>query len=290
MSARVAKRRPASGVKSIVGTALLLLAAAYVLIPFYWLIIASTKSGTALFRSNTFVPSGYLIQNLRSVFTYDGSIFGQWIVNSLVYATVVSVLGTYLGTLCGYALAKYRFVGRGALLATVLGSLMIPSTVLAVPLFILERHLHLTNTYEGLILPLAVFPFGVYFMSIYSAGAVPNSLLDAGRVDGAGEWRIFHRVSLPLLVPGAVTMVLISFVGTWNNFFLPLVLMSNEHRYPLTVGLSIWNSNLGFGMTQPLYPDVILGSLVAIVPMLILFPFLQRYVARGLVMGAVAGE
>ena len=108
----------------------------------------------------------------------------------------------------------------------------------------LESFLHLNNTYQGVILPLAVYPFGVYFMAIYSLDAVPDTLLDASRIDGAGELAIFWRVARPILMPGMVTLFLLSFIGTWNNFFLPLVLLGDTNRFPLTVGLSGWASDL----------------------------------------------
>jgi multiple sugar transport system permease protein len=155
----------------------------------------------------------------------------------------------------------------------------------------LESYLHLNDTYQGVILPLAVYPFGVYFMSIYSLDAVPDTLIDASRIDGAGELTTFWRVARPILMPGMVTLFLLSFIGTWNNYFLPFVLLADTNRFPLTVGLATWASDLHqAGTSQPLYPEVLLGSLISVLPMLILFPFLQKYVARGLSFGAIAGE
>jgi multiple sugar transport system permease protein len=148
----------------------------------------------------------------------------------------------------------------------------------------------LTNTYQGVILPLVVYPFGVYFMSIFAADAVPDNLVDSARVDGAGEMRTLWQIGRPLLMPGIVTLFLLSFIGTWNNYFLPLVLLGTESRFPLTVGLSAWLSSISSVGAQPIYPEIILGSFVSVLPMLILFPFLQKYVARGLTLGAIAGE
>jgi multiple sugar transport system permease protein len=173
----------------------------------------------------------------------------------------------------------------------VLGALIVPATALVVPLFLLEHDVGLTNTYQGVILPLMVYPFGVYFMSIFAADAVPDTLIDSCRMDGAGELRTFWQIGRPILMPGMVTLFLLSFIGTWNNYFLPLVLLGTETRFPLTVGLGAWASDLDLaGAGQPLYPEVILGSLISVLPMLILFPFLQKYVARGLTLGAIAGE
>jgi multiple sugar transport system permease protein len=275
-----------------VGTALLGLAAVYVIAPVYWLLIASTKSTTQLFGTSTFLPAHLSLgANLSTLFSYENGDFKFWIINSAVYSTVTAVLATGVSTLCGYALAKYRFRLRRPLFGLVVGSLMVPATALVVPLFMLESFLHLTNSYEGVILPLMVYPFGAYFMSVYCLETVPDMLLDASRVDGAGELTIFWRVSRPILMPGMVTLFLLSFIGTWNNYFLPFVLLGSPTRYPVTVGLATWASELHLaGASQPLYPEVLLGSLISVLPMLILFPFLQKYIARGLTIGAITGE
>jgi multiple sugar transport system permease protein len=280
-------------VKVTVGTALLAVAAVYVLAPLYWLLISSTKNSAQLFATPTFLPPSRLSlgQNLSALFSFGNGDFKFWIINSAIYATVTAGLATAVATLCGYSLAKYRFRLRRAVFGMVVGSLMVPATALVVPIFMLESYLHLNNSYEGVILPLALYPFGAYFMSIYSADAVPDTLIDAARIDGASELTIFWRVARPVLVPGMATLFLLSFIGTWNNYFLPLVLLGDPGKFPLTVGLTTWASELHLaGVSQPLYPEVILGSLISVLPLLILFPFLQKYVARGLTFGAIAGE
>jgi multiple sugar transport system permease protein len=289
----LSRARRVRRLKITVGTALLVLAAVYVIAPVYWLLIASTKSTTQLFGTSTFLPAAHLSlgANLSTLFSYENGDFKFWIINSAVYSTVTAVLATGVSTLCGYALAKYRFRLRRPLFGLVVGSLMVPATALVVPLFMLEGFLHLTNSYEGVILPLMVYPFGAYFMSVYCLDTVPDMLLDASRIDGAGELTIFWRVSRPLLMPGMVTLFLLSFIGTWNNYFLPFVLLGSPNRYPVTVGLATWASELHLaGASQPLYPEVLLGSLISVLPMLILFPFLQKYIARGLTIGAITGE
>jgi multiple sugar transport system permease protein len=287
------KPRTVRRVKVGTGTALLLLAAVYVLVPIYWLLISSTKSTSQLFATSAFLPPGHLSlgSNLSTLLSFENGAFKDWFVNSIVYATVTALLATGVSSLCGYALAKFRFRMRRPLFGLVVGSLMVPSTALVVPIFMLENFLHLTNSYQGVILPLLVYPFGVYFMSVYSLDAVPDMLLDAARMDGAAELSIFWRVARPLLMPGMVTLFLLSFIGTWNNYFLPFVLLGSTTRFPLTVGLSTWASELHLaGASQPLYPELVLGSLISVLPMLILFPFLQKFVARGLTIGAIAGE
>jgi multiple sugar transport system permease protein len=309
MTATVARRRstvarhrsPAQGsgghfaqrAKATVGTAALLVVAVYVIAPIYWLVVASSKNASQLFSTSTFLPPAQLnwVSNLRSLFSYNSGDFKWWFLNSVIYAVTTATFATAVSTLAGYGLAKYRFRLRRAVFGLVLGALLVPATALVVPLFLLEHDVHLTNTYQGVILPLMVYPFGVYFMSIFSADAVPDTLIDSCRIDGAGEFRTFWRIGRPILMPGMVTLFLLSFIGTWNNYFLPLVLLGTETRFPLTVGLGAWASDLSLaGAGQPLYPEVIIGSLVSVLPMLILFPFLQKYVARGLTLGAIAGE
>jgi multiple sugar transport system permease protein len=285
--------RSATRVKTIIGTAVAAIAAIYVLAPIYWLIVASSKSTSQLFSSSAFLPPAHLswADNFRSLFTVDGGYFKYWLLNSVIYAVVTAALATAVSTLCGYALAKYRFRGRPLVVGLIVGSLLVPSTALVVPLFLLEHQFSINNSYQGVILPLLVYPFGVYLMSLFAADAVPDSLIDAARVDGSGELRAFWKVGRPLLMPGMVTLFLLSFIGTWNNYFLPLVLLGSTTHFPLTVGLSAWASDLNApGAGQPLYPEVILGSLVSVLPMLILFPFLQKYIARGLTFGAIVGE
>jgi multiple sugar transport system permease protein len=279
--------------KTTLGTALATIAAAYVIAPIYWLVVASSKNTSQLFSTSTFLPPAHLswASNFSLLFTVDGGYFKYWLLNSLIYAVVTATLATAVSTLFGYGLAKYSFRGRRIVFSLVVGSLLIPTTALVVPLFLLEDDVHLINSYQGVILPLLVYPFGVYFMWLFSADAVPNALLDAARVDGAGEFKTFWKVSRPTLMPGMVTLFLLSFIGTWNNYFLPLVLLGTTTRFPLTVGLSAWASDLNLaGAGQPLYPEVLLGSLVSVLPMLILFPFLQKYIARGLTFGAIVGE
>ncbi len=279
--------------KTTATTALLVVAAVYVLVPIYWLLVASSKSAGQLFSTNTFVLPSHpsWSTNFSSLFSYESGDFKWWFLNSFIYASVTATLATGVSAVCGYGLAKYQFKGKQAVFGLVVGSLMVPGTALVVPLFLLEHDMGLTNTYQGVILPLLVYPFGVYFMSIFAAEAVPDTLMDAARMDGAGEFKMLWQIGRPIMMPGMVTLFLLSFIGTWNNYFLPLVLLGSEHKFPLTVGLSAWASSLNVaGAGQPLYAEVILGSLVSVLPMLVLFPFLQNFVARGLTFGAVAGE
>ncbi|HEY4384168.1 MAG TPA: carbohydrate ABC transporter permease [Ktedonobacteraceae bacterium] len=193
-----------------------------------------------------------------------------------------------IATIAGYTFAKFQFPGRKVVFAIILGSIMVPGTALAIPTYLLLSKIGLINTPLAVILPSLVSPFGVFLMRMYSEQAVPNELLDAARVDGAGEIRIFWSVALRILAPGFVTVLLFSFVATWNNYFLPLLLLSNPTYYPLTLGLASWNAQASAnGGAQLLYTLVITGSLVSIIPLIVGFLFLQRYWQGGLTFGSV---
>jgi multiple sugar transport system permease protein len=197
----------------------------YFFIPIWWLFVASTKDAAGLFNGSSgalwFDETFALLPNLRDLFTYNEGIYVRWVANSLFYAIAGGAGATVLCVLAGYGFAKFRFRGRRLMLAVLLGSVMVPLTALVIPTFILFSNLHLTDTVWAVILPSLLNPFGVYLMQVYTAEAVPDELLEAARVDGAGEIKTFFRVALPLLRPAVITVLLLSIVGVWNNFFLP---------------------------------------------------------------------
>ena len=150
-------------------------------------------------------------------------------------ATLLAILG-------GYALAKFAFPGKKAVLAIIIGAVAVPGTALAVPTFLMFSKLGITNTPWSVIIPSLISPFGLYLMWVFATQAIPTELLEAARVDGANEFRTFYQIALPLLAPGTVTVLLFTTVGTWNNYFLPLIMLKNPRWYPLTLGLDAWNS------------------------------------------------
>jgi len=265
----------------------------YFLIPIWFLIVASTKNAQGLFAGSAgalwFDKNFNLIQNIHDLFTYDGGIYLQWIGNSLLYAVSGGVGATVLCVLAGYAFAKFRFRGRSFTFALLLGSVMVPLTALVIPTFLLLSYMNLTNTIWAVILPSLLNPFGVYLMRVYAIDAVPDDLLDAARVDGAGEFRTFFQVALPLMRPAVVTVLLLSIVGVWNNYFLPLAMLSSSNLYPVTVGIGLWEglaaSNNGGGTS--LWNIIIIGAFVSIVPLIIAFLALQKYWQGGLSLGSL---
>jgi multiple sugar transport system permease protein len=284
--------RPRRKRTSTILTVALLTCCAYFLAPFVWLMLASTKNDTDLF--NTFglwFGHGFrFFGNVRTAFTYENGSFGDWLLNSAFYA-VASAAGTVvLATLAGYGLAKYRFAGRRPIFSIVLGAIMIPSTALALPTYLLFAHFDLTNTPWAVILPSVVNPFALYLIMVYTQEAVDDSLIEAARIDGAGEFRIFWQIACRLLGPAMVTVFLLALVATWNNYFLPLIMLNQSRLYPVTVGLAQWaaSSNQGGG-ARVLFSTVITGSFVSILPLIASFLYLQRYWQSGLSAGSVKG-
>ncbi|MET8260173.1 carbohydrate ABC transporter permease [Micromonospora sp. NPDC005553] len=281
------RRRP----RHVWAKLLLLAMVCYFLVPVWWLVVASTKDAQGLFSgSGALWFSGFhLFDNLGDLFTFNNGEYLRWLGNSVLYAFAGGVGCTIISVLAGYGFAKFDFRGRGIVFALVLGSVMVPLTALVIPTFVMMSNVGLTDTIWAVILPSLLSPFAVYLMRVYAAVSVPDELLDAARIDGAGELRTFLRVSLPLMRPGVVTVLLLSVVGTWNNYFLPLTMLSSSKLYPLTVGIGLWSqlasSNNGGG--QSLWNLIIVGSLVSIIPLVIAFLTLQRYWQGGLAVGSL---
>ncbi|MDD7836129.1 carbohydrate ABC transporter permease [Paenarthrobacter sp. AB444] len=281
---RSAGRRRSS---TIVVTALLLVVALYFLIPVYWVLVASTKSTADLFSTNGFLfaPTFSLWDNLGRVLSYDQGIFGRWFLNSAIYAGVGALLATYFAAAGGYALAKYEFKGRNLVFGTILGGVLVPGTATALPLFLLFSQMGFANTYWSVLLPSLVSPFGLFLCRIYAQATVDTSLIEAARIDGAGELRIFHTIGLKVLTPALVTVFLFQLVGIWNNYFLPLVMLSDSELYPITLGLNNWLSQVD--RLPEFYELTTGGVLLSIIPLSIAMIVLQRFWRGGLTEGAV---
>ncbi len=283
------RRKPAKQRTSWLLTIVMLVFASYFLLPLYWLVVASTKSNDDLFSTfGLWFADFSLIDNLRSVFTAQDGVFLRWLANSFLYSVVSAVGAAFLATAAGYAFAKYSFPGKNAMFSIILGAIMVPLTALAIPTYLIFARAELTDTYAAIIIPSLVSPFGVYLMRVYAADAVDTALIESGRVDGVGELRIFFSIALRLLVPGTVTVLLFSLVATWNNYLLPLIMLNTADKFPLTVGLALWQQTAAAGSgSQAMFSTVITGSLVSIIPLIIAFLFLQRYWQSGLATGGV---
>ena len=273
-------------------TVLLWLCVLYFVLPLWWLFVSSTKDNSALFSTFGLWFGGELSlwDNLQTLFTIRGGLFTRWLINTVVYSVTAAVGATLLSAMAGYAFAKYEFPGKKVLFSATLGAIMIPLTALALPTYLLFARAGLTDTPWAIIIPSLVSPFGVYLMRVYAADAIPDTLIESARVDGAGEFRTFWQVGFRLLGPGLVTVFLFSLVATWNNYFLPLVMLNSSELYPITVGLAqLQAAASAGGGTQALFSTVITGSFVSILPLIIAFLFLQRYWQSGLATGSVKG-
>ena len=273
------------GRASWIPTALLLLGALYCLLPVAWVAIASTKSGGELFSTFTFLPGTGFTDNIADLSAYRDGVYWRWMANSLLYAGLGALLSCAVSALSGYALARYRFRGREAVFNVLLTGVLMPPVILAVPQYLLLAKADMADTYLSVLLPNILSPYGIYLARIYAAAAVPAEMVEAGRMDGAGEWRIFRSVALPMMRPGLVTVFLFQFVTVWNNFLLPYIMLGDDEKFPVTLGLF---TLLRQGSATPaLYTLVITGALLAIIPLIALFLVIQRFWSLDLLSGAV---
>lgn len=261
----------------------------YSLLPLAWLVINATKTQQGLRDSFGlwFAGDFALWDNITRALTYDDGAFFRWFLNTLLYVVAGAGGATLIATLGGYGLAKFNFPGKSGIFAVIIGAVAVPGTALAVPTFLLFSTVELTNNPLSVIIPALVAPFGLYLMWVYSTDAVPVELLDAARIDGAGEFRTFRSVAVPLLGPGVVTVLLFTTVANWNNYFLPLIMIRDPSWFPLTVGLNSWNAQASIAGGEAIFDLVITGSLLMIIPIIVIFLFLQRFWQSGLAAGSV---
>ncbi|WP_200306364.1 carbohydrate ABC transporter permease [Streptomyces adelaidensis] len=270
---------------ALVPTLTLLLGAIYCLLPVAWVLIAATKSGSELFSTFTFFPGTGFADNVSDLNAYRDGVYWKWMGNSALYAGVGALLSTAVSAVSGYALAIYRFRGRETIFNVLMAGVLMPPVILAIPQYLLMAKADLADSYWSVLLPLILSPYGVYLSRIYAAAAVPTDVVEAGRIDGASEWRIFTRVALPMMVPGLVTVFLFQFVAVWNNFLLPYIMLSDDEKFPITLGLF---TLLEQGSNTPaLYTLVITGALLAVIPLIALFLVIQRFWSLDLLSGAV---
>ncbi|MCZ4067001.1 carbohydrate ABC transporter permease [Microbacterium sp. H37-C3] len=268
------RRRRRFGPRAITYTVLAVGLALW-LIPFLWMVLGSVKTqGEILRRPPTWFPENPTGENFAQWF---GPLdFGHFFANSLIVA-VVTVLGNIVFcSMVGYALAKMEFPGKKVLFVLVMVTLMVPGVVTFVPLFVMVSSLGLVNTYPALILPFITAPIGVFLMRQFIMG-IPDALLEAARLDGAGEWRIFSRIVMPLCGPPLATLGILTFLASWNNFLWPLVAAQTEEMYTLPVALSLYST----GQNATNYGLLLAGSVLVIAPIIVLFVFLQRWFIRG---------
>jgi multiple sugar transport system permease protein len=265
------RRRRPRGLYLVLGVGLVLMLA-----PFLWMLVSSLKPEAEIQRvPATWWPQAPSLDNYRELF--DRLDFPRFFANSTLVAVAVTAGNLVFCSMVGYALAKLDFAGKRLLFGLVLVMLMVPGVVTFVPLFVLVSNLGLVNTYPGLILPFLVTPLGVFLMRQFISG-LPDELIEAARIDGAGEWRIFSRVIMPLCGPALATLGILTFLSSWNNFLWPLVVAQSEDRYTLPVALALYS----IGQNATRYGLLLAGSVVIILPVIALFVALQRYFVQGI--------
>ncbi|WP_247046351.1 carbohydrate ABC transporter permease [Arthrobacter rhizosphaerae] len=259
--------------------------ALYSLVPLWWLIVSATKSREDMFTTDPMLFSDFnLWGNIADVFAQQNGIFAIWTGNTVLYCVGGAAIATLLAAMAGYALGKYEFPGRKLVFNIILAAVLVPAILFALPLYLMFSEIQLVNTYWSVLLPSLVSPFGVFLAATFARQAIPNELLEAARIDGANEARIFWRIGLPIMSPALVTVFLYQFVAIWSNYLLPVLMLNNDTLQPLSVGLVNWRERLNEGIS---YHITITGSLLAVIPLLIAFSILQRYWRSDLTAGGV---
>ncbi len=244
--------------------------------PLVWMVLSSVKpEGEIRQFPPTLVPQDVTLENYTALF--DRMNFPQFFLNSVIVALAVTVGAVLFSAMVGYALAKIDFPGRKALFLLIMATLMVPGTITFVPLFVLVANLDLINTYAALILPFLAAPFGVFLMRQFMLD-IPDELLDAARVDGAGEFRTFFRIVLPQTGPALATLGILTFLGSWNNFLWPLVAVQSADMYTLPVALALYST----GQNTVQYGLLLAGATVIVTPILVVFLVLQRRIIQGI--------
>ena len=258
----------------------------YALFPLIWIVFSTTKSNSDLYSSNPFWFGDHNAfgENYKQLMGWSKGYYWRWIFNSIFYSTAAGVIGTFISVCAGYGLSKFKFRGSGVVQILIMAALLLPVALLTIPLYQVMHYLGLTDTAWSVIIPSCVSPFGVFLGQMYATTSVPDELLEAARIDGAGEFRTFFTMVLRLLAPAMVTIFLFIFVATWNNFLLPLMMIKSDSMKPVTLGL--------YGMLSyfdPTYGAVIQGAMFGIIPLIIIFLALQRFWQAGLAAGSVKG-
>jgi multiple sugar transport system permease protein len=288
------RRSPSRAISILIVCVLLGLLLAFFILPVLWLLLAPSKTADQLVH-NAPLSFGSLSQigtAWKHLFSFQNDAMGMWLRNSAVYSCGSLILTLLTSIPAGYALALTKFRGRKTLLAITLVTMIMPSATLVLPIFLELNKFHLIGTAWSIILPFSFYPFGVYLVYIYFGTSLPRDILAAARIDGCSEWQIFARIALPLAKPVVGLVAFFSFVGNWNNFFLPYLVLPNSDEFPVQVGLNqllsstpSFNPVAGAGLNITT-PELALAIVIAILPVLVLFLFSQKALVSGMLAGA----
>ena len=262
----------------------------YSIAPLWWLVVSVTKNRVELYNTNGlwFGQENHLLENFQQLFTYENGVFFKWMLNSILYAGVGSLVCMVISLMAGYALSKFEFRGRGLEMGLVMFSFLIPTALLTLPLYLLFAGMHLTDTVWAVLIPSFVNAFDVYLAKEYIDGSVPDELLEAARIDGAGETRIFTRIVMPLLPTPAATIFILTFVMQWNNFYLPITMLRGADKWTLSLGLYSFMQTKQSTLFDPT-TIALAGSVLSIIPLAVVMIAMQRFWRTGVALGGVKG-
>lgn len=297
LGARRARRRLSLSPGMALRAVVLFGFAVFCVIPLLWLVLAPTKTDRQIqddhpLSFGSFEAVGVAWTHLAD---YNDGVIYQWITNSVYYTVAPLVISVIAALLAGYSLATMKYRGRKLILVATLLAMVLPPTAVVLPLFLEINAVHLTNTAASVILPASFYPFGVYLAFIYFATSLPKEILEAARIDGCSEFRTFFHIALPLAKPVISLVAFFSFVANWNNYFLPYVMLSEESKYNLPVGLGTLMSSSpaltrAGGTIIPInYPEVALAGVIVVVPVALLFIFFQRFLVGDVLSGSTKG-
>lgn len=266
------------------GYGFLAVATMFVLVPIYWLLVSSTLPQTAILGSSggfpQLLPGNHFVENAQALADRRNVDYYGSVLNSILVAVVYTLLSLVVCSMSGFAFAKYDFRFKEPLFLAILATLIIPINLLVIPLFLLVANLDLSNTFAAVILPWAAYPVGIFFMR-QTMQSIPDSLLEAARMDGASEFQLYYRVALPTMKSGLAALAVILFLFQWNLFLWPLVVLQQD-KFTIPIAISKIMSQ-----QQPAFAQLMVAAMIAIVPMLLVFIALQRHFVNGILAGAV---
>lgn len=252
------------------------------LLPFVLMLVNATRSGADIARSFTFIPGDQLQENWDTVFGYFNLFLGMW--NSVKVAVPATLLTAYFSALTAYALAMYKFKGDKIIFGTILVFMMIPGQLSLIGFYNLCRNLKMVNSYVPLILPAIAAPGTVFFLRQYVLSALPKSLIEAARIDGASELYSFHRIALPIMAPGIATMSIMGFIGNWNSYLLPMIILNKNEKFTLPVMMASLKASQDINTNQG---AIYLCVAISVIPILLVFAFFSKYIISSISAGAV---
>jgi ABC-type glycerol-3-phosphate transport system permease component len=253
------------------------------LFPFYQMVIGSFKSEVEIFTTRpSFLPERFKLDNYNNLFTHLP--FARNVFNSFFVSSSSTLFTLFFCSLAGFTFAKHKFPGRDFLFSMLLITMMLPGQVTLIPLFILMRRLNWINTYYPLIIPGAASAFGIFLMRQYTLSSIPDDLIDAARIDGCSEFGIYAKIGLPIILPGLTALGILTFMGSWNSFLWPLIVLNDFKMYTIPIALSLLQSAV---RGEILYGSVFAGATIGTFPLLVIFLIFQRQFVSGILAGAL---